>query len=214
MVKNAYYLQKDDQKVIYLPMVHMNKIKNYEEVRNFISAKRELGYKIYYEKVTYDLDSANYREASLKMRKLTGLTFGKKYLNEEQRKLRENIDRKKYSWQSEVDYGVDFKNDIHADYTLTELVKAYEVKYGKVVLKKCDYNTPLDSSYSCATLSRYQEVVHEIRNAKLIRHLLDTTHKKKLVVYGMGHYSSGSGVFINLYHYNNYKEVRAKDWVD
>jgi hypothetical protein len=214
IVSNAYYLQKDDQKVIYLPMVHVSKPKNYEEVKNFIDKKRKLGYRVYYEKVTYYKDSANFKEASLKMRKSTGLTFGQKYLSDEQRKFRENVNDKKHVWQSTVDYGLGFKNDIHADYTLTALVKAYEDLNGEIKLEDCDYDTSLDTEYKCATPNSYQEVVQELRNAKLVRHLLDTTQKKKLVVYGMGHYYSSSGVFINLYHYNKYKEVKARDWVD
>jgi hypothetical protein len=214
IVNNAYYLQKGDQKVIYLPMSHLSKSKNFEAVKNFVNEKRELGYKVYYERVTYDKDSASYKEASLKMRKLTGLTFGQDYLSEEQREFRENVHPKKYAWQNDVDYGVDFENDVHADYTMTSLVTAYEDKNGMVELDSCDYDTPLDTKYTCTSPIHYKEVVHDIRNAKLVRHLLDTIQKKKLVVYGLGHYYASSGVFINLYHKNKYKEVKAKNWVD
>jgi metal-dependent hydrolase (beta-lactamase superfamily II) len=214
IVKNAHYLQKGDQKVIFLSMIHINKRKNFEEVKEFIIEKRKLGYKVYYEKVSYDKDATDFEEASLKMRKLTGLTFGQNYLSEEQKEIRENINEKKYTWQSKVDYGVDFEKDIHSDYTLSSLVKAYEEKNGEVILDSCDYNTPLDIKYKCASLNKYLEVVHHLRDAKLVRHILDTIQKKKLIVFGLGHYYSSSGVFINLYHDQQYSEVKAKNWID
>lgn len=214
IVNNAYYLQKGDLKVIYLPMIHLSKTENYAEVKKFIEEKRKAGYRVYYEKLIYFKDSAGFEELSLKMRRLTGLTFGQKYLSEEQKDFRENVNKEKYSWQSTVDYGVDFKNDIHADYTLKELINVYEELNGKVQLDSCDYNSPMDKSYDCTRPSKYQEVVHDLRNAKLVNHLLDTIHKKKLVVYGMGHYYAPNGVFINLYHRNNFEEVKSKNWLD
>lgn len=214
IVKNAHYLQKGEQKVIYLPMSHLSKRKNFEEVKEFIAKKREKGYQVYYEKVTYDINSEDYYETSLKMRKLTGLTFGQKYLSKEQKDFRENINEKKYIWQSNVDYGLDYKNDIHADYSLTNLVKAYEDKWGEVILEECDYNTPLDIEYKCSSLNKYQEVVHDLRNAKLLSHILDTIPKKKLIVFGLGHYYSSSGVYINLYHRSKYSEIKTKNWID
>ena len=214
IVKNAHYLQKDDQKVIYLPMSHLSKYENFEEVKGFINEKRNLGYQVYYEKVTYDINSVDYKESSLKMRKLTGLTFGQKYLSEEQQKFRENVNDKKYTWQSKVDYGLNYQTDIHADYNITDLIKAYEDKWGKVILEPCDYNTPLNVQYTCSSPTKYQEVVHDLRNTKLLKHILDTVPKKKLIVYGLGHYYSSSGVYINLYHRKEYEEVKAKNWKD
>jgi hypothetical protein len=195
-------------------MSHLSKYENFEEVKDFINEKRNLGYQVYYEKVTYDINSVDYKESSLKMRKLTGLTFGQKYLSKEQQKFRENVNEKKYTWQSNIDYGLDFENDIHADYSLTDLIKAYEDKWGKVTLEQCDYNTPLDVEYTCSSHNKYQEVVHDLRNAKLLKHILDTIPKKKLIVYGLGHYYASGGIYLNLYHKNEYKEIKEKNWVD
>ena len=215
IVNNAYYLQKNDQKVIFLPMVHLSKARNFEEVKKFIAEKRQLGYTVYYEKVTYDKDSANFYEVSLKMRKLTGLTFGQTYLSDEQKEFKENSNKKKYVWQSSIDYGLDYKVDIHADYTLSSLIKAYEDKHGTVKLQECDYDTPLNTEYKCSTPIKYREVVHDLRNAKLMRHiLLDTVNNKKLIVYGLGHYYASTGVYLNLFHYNQYKEIKARNWKD
>lgn len=212
MVNKASYFEKDDQKVIYVPMVHLNRHENFEEVKNFINEKRKLGYQVYYEQVTYDKDDSNFDIISRKMRKLTGLTFGQQYLSDDQKKYREKVNPDKYAWQNEVDYGVDFENDIHADYTLTALVKTYETKFGEVALEPCDYEIPLNEKYTCTGLRKYHEVVQNLRNEKLSRHLLDTIHKKKLVVYGMGH--EYSAIIPILVHKNQYKQVKARNWVD
>lgn len=212
IVNNAYYLRKGNQKLIYLPMVHVAKPKNYENVRDFINQKRAEGYTIYFEKVRFDLQEPNALETRLKMRKLSGLKFGDSILSDVQKNLLKSLNPDKYIYQKKIDYGVDFENDVHADYNLRDLINDFEKEYEPVVLDSCDYATGFDEKYSCERKEYYQEVVHTLRNRKLLNHILDTTITKKLVVYGDGHY--WGGIYLDLVRVNNYEVVKKRNWVD
>jgi hypothetical protein len=50
-----------------------------------------------------------------------------------------------------------------------------------VILEGCDYYTRLAVKYTCLSPTNYQEVVYDLRNAKLLKHILDTIPKKNFL---------------------------------
>ncbi|ARN78144.1 hypothetical protein BST97_09115 [Nonlabens spongiae] len=212
IAKNASYFKKDNQRVIYLPMMHIAKPTNYDNVRIFIEEKREKGYVVYYETVKFDENKPDAEETKLKMRRLTGLTFGENVLSNEQQAIFEILDPDKYVLQKQYDYGLRPEIDVHADFYLKDLVALFEEQYHKVVLDNCDYNTPMNQKYDCNRKDYYKEVVHDLRNEKLMTHILDSTVSKKLIVYGEGHF--WFAFYSNIERTYGFEEVKRKNWVD
>lgn len=212
IVSHASYFTKGDQRIIYLPMMHIAKPKNYENVKTFLESKRAQGYKIFYETVKFDKNDPEARETQLKMRRLTGLKFGERNVSNGQQKIFEILDPDKYVLQKEADYGLNYDLDIHADYYLKDLIKIFEQEYTSVELDSCDYATPMNAIYTCSKKEYYDEVVHDLRNKKLMEFVLDTMIPKKVIVYGEGHF--WSGFYSNIERTYNYKEVNRRKWVD
>lgn len=193
-LKHKRVLVKGDREVIYIPMAHLGKQAYYDEVKAFVTEKRNQGYKIYYETVLTDtvaLRKGQLDTLRLKRRKLLGFHLSN-YSDKNNKSMPKCY--KKYVGQTLDNTGVSQRTDTNADLRFEEIIARYEAKYGEIPLDECDYNTPLNAPYQCDPIpnvrrsnSRYR-FSHEFRDEHLEKLLIHSEDKKILLLYGESHW--------------------------
>ncbi|WLD23161.1 hypothetical protein NU10_10640 [Flavobacterium dauae] len=187
---NAFYtyFEKDDQKLFFVPMIHVNKPEFYEKRKSTIDSLRNEGYIFFYEGIQLELESKEETELyAKKFRKITHETLLNYYdeTNEEDRSYK----IEGYVFQNDVDYGLDLDKDINCDLSTKDLVQLYEEKFGKVILTDCDWGTPIGKKYKCSKKDKkgYDYMISTLRNEHLFNEIKNSKAKKIAVVYGMVH---------------------------
>ncbi|GIJ93690.1 hypothetical protein CAPN002_09080 [Capnocytophaga stomatis] len=121
---------KGDREVIYIPMAHLGKQAYYDEVKTFVTEKRNQGYKIYYEAVLVDTSAVKKGQLdilSLKTRKLIGYHLSFNYADKDNKSLPKCY--KKYVGQTLENTGVLQEIDVNADLRLLHAMKRNTVKF-------------------------------------------------------------------------------------
>ncbi|WP_157909204.1 hypothetical protein [Capnocytophaga stomatis] len=194
-LKQKRVMIKGDREVIYIPIAHLGKQAYYDEVKTFVTEKRNQGYKIYYEAVLVDTSAVKKGQLdilSLKTRKLIGYHLSFNYADKDNKSLPKCY--KKYVGQTLENTGVLQEIDVNADLRLEEVIARYEAKYGEIPLDECDYNTPLNAPYKCNAIpdkhrsnSDYS-FTREFRDEHLKQLLINSEDKKILLLYGKAHW--------------------------
>lgn len=194
-IKHKRVMVKGDRETIYIPMSHLGKQAYYDEIKAFVTEKREQGYKIYYEAILTDtvtLRKGQLDTLLLKRRKLLGYHFFVDYSDKSNKSLPKCY--KKYIGQTLKNTGVSQQTDVNADLQFEEIIALYEAKYGEIPLEECDYTTPLNKPYKCDPIigtsrsSSKFRFTNEFRDAHLEQLLINSEDKKIVLLYGSFHW--------------------------
>jgi len=182
------YYEKEGREVAAVPMIHVNKPEFYEMTKRKIDSLRNDGFEVFYEGINSDVtDSLQLDILMRKFRQVTGFTL-MDYMDSENETFK-SLQKAKYVSQAEVDYGVNYKTDHHADLYLEQMIEAFEKHFGEIILNDCDTATPLGKKYKCSKVDKSKE--YYILNGIRDRHLLDEIEKssarKIVVVFGRIH---------------------------
>lgn len=180
---------KDDREIIHIPMIHLVKQEYYDKVKNFVEEKRKQGYSIYYEGISNGTTNKEELDTlKLKLRKIFGF-----HLSSYSDKTNESLPRffKKYVGQTKQNTGIDSLTDINADMSMKQLIEKLETERikGKLILDDCDFNTPLKAKYKCENYRKYYNyaISRAFRDDYLSDLLINSPHKKIVLLYGMNH---------------------------
>jgi len=179
---------KGDKEIVFIPMIHVAKTGYYEQVKDFLSQKRNEGYIVYYEGLENGGETPQQRDTlTLKERKILGFYLSKTYTDKENESLPNYL--KKYVGQNGENTGIDTLRDVRADLTSKEIIAKIERIVGKIELEPCDFETPLNAPYKCTNYKRRLRYpyVRSYRDEYLKRLLLNSSDKKIVVLYGQAH---------------------------
>ena len=179
---------KGDKEIVFIPMIHVAKTGYYEQVKDFLSQKRNEGYIVYYEGLENGGETPQQRDTlTLKERKILGFYLSKTYTDKENESLPNYL--KKYVGQNGENTGIDTLRDVRADLTSKEIIAKIERIVGKIELEPCDFETPLNAPYKCTNYKKRLRYpyVRSYRDEYLKRLLLNSSDKKIVVLYGQAH---------------------------
>lgn len=183
----GYYV-KGNREVATVPMLHVNKPEFYQMTKRKIDSLRNDGFVVFYEGINSDVtDSLQADVLMRKFRQVTGFAL-MDYMNNENEAFK-SLQKKKFVSQTDVDYGVNFDTDYHADLYLEQMIKIYEERYGEIVLTDCDYKTRLGKKYKCVKIDENKEyyLLNELRDAHVLDEIEKSIAKKIVLVYGRIH---------------------------
>ena len=178
-----------EKEILLVPIAHIGEKIFYKSLRDSIINWKNKNYRIYYEQASknyqdLDIDSLAADTLFRKWRKIAGGNLGtREQLSDLNKSLKDKVLQP--TW---VKLGVD-SNDLNADINLAIMIAKYEDLYGKVHLKDCDLETPIDSVYECGSPMRNDllPIVLDLRN-KYVAHLIKNAGDDKIVViYGAMH---------------------------
>nr|WP_314560779.1 lipoprotein [uncultured Capnocytophaga sp.] len=184
----------EDREVIFIPMIHISRQAYYDQVKDFVTQKRQEGYTIYYEGVgmSDSLTAAQRDTVYRKARKILGFHIKGAY--DKDGKNRSIPKYKRYVGQNKANTGIDTIRDINLDMTLDKLLPLVATvggNDGKIELDECDYSTPLNAKYKCKKPKNWIEyryaLSHTYRDNYIKETLIKAPHKKIVIVYGGGH---------------------------
>ena len=171
---------KGDKEIVFIPMIHVAKAGYYEQVKDFLSQKRNEGYIVYYEGLKNGGETPQQRDTlTLKERKILGFYLSKTYTDKENESLPNYL----------KNTGIDTLRDVRADLTSKEIIAKIERIVGKIELEPCDFETPLNAPYKCTNYKKRLRYpyVRGYRDEYLKRLLLNSSDKKIVVLYGQAH---------------------------
>ena len=188
--KKAVVFTKNDKEIIYIPMIHLGQPEFYGQIKQFVTQKRNEGYKIYYEKLTYGTsDSLVQDTLLLKARKITGYYFKGIYTDKNNATSPFRDKYEQFTRQTEENTGIDIEKDFRVDLNMRQLIAQIETDHSPIVLDSCDYTTPPTAKYNCKQYKEYSRLfLRTYRDEYLLATLLATPHKKIILLYGVNHY--------------------------
>ncbi len=182
------------KEVYFLGMSHLAKKEFYENTKLLVEDLQAKGFIFYVESIT-ELSNQNRQIDTVsvkKLRKLTDLDLTirfSKSKNPYLQKLKDKyvlIDQPKYDF-----FGV--KNFKRIDYSYTQLINFYELKYKKIILDSCDLKSEIRSPYNCesATISERKNFTNDIilnmRNKLVVDSISNSFDNKIVIIYGKMH---------------------------
>ena len=176
--------------IVFLPTVHVGKPGYYESFKPIVDSLRKDGFQVFVESIAYkkELDSISKEQYDIKFRKFTGHHTT---LSKHNNSLPKEYRLKNYIFQDYNLMGINKQyGDSVLDLSKKQLIDIYEKEFGEVKLNKCDSITPLGEKYNCE--SEYKNHVYQLTNIyrdQYIRnYLLNTNHKKIVLIYGRSHW--------------------------
>lgn len=182
------YYEKEDREVAAVPMIHVNKPEFYEMTKRKIDSLRSDGFVVFYEGINSDVtDSLQLDVLMRKFRQITGFAL-MDYMDSENETFK-SLQKAKYVSQAEVDYGVNYKTDHHADLYLEQMIEVFEKRFGEIALTDCDTTTPLGKKYKCSKVDESKEyyILNGIRDRHVLDEIEKSSAKKIVVVFGRIH---------------------------
>jgi uncharacterized FAD-dependent dehydrogenase len=192
--------------IIIIPMHHIGTDNFYKNVRKKIDSLANLNYKIYYEMMITDNMKSNdsIRQKTidttmaLKFRKVYGL-FGLSkngasnyvdFFRDNKIKIKKNI----VGQPNLIDLGLKNNKSENVDATMDELIRAYEYKYGEIILEEYDLKTNLLDVYNRKKCQqkidkeKNDEFVLNYRNGIVINKINQNKDAKIAIIYGKNHF--------------------------
>lgn len=182
------YYEKENRVVATIPMLHVNKPVFYEMTKRKIDSLRNDGYVVFYESIDSKVtDSLKLDLLMRKFRQVTGFALID-YMDSENESFK-SLQKAKYVSQAEVDYGVNYKTDYHADLYLEQMIEVFEKRFGEIKLTDCDTTTPLGKKYKCSKVDNSKEyfILNEIRDHHVLDQIEKSTSQKIVIVFGRIH---------------------------
>ncbi len=182
------YYEKEGREVATIPMIHVNKPEFYKMTTRKIDSLRNDGFVVFYEGINSDVtDSLQLDILMRKFRHVTGFAL-MDYMDSENETFK-SLQKKKYVSQAEVDYGVNYKTDYHADLYLEQMIEVFEKRFGEIKLTDCDTTTPLGKKYKCNKVEENKEyfLLNGIRDRYVLEEIEKSEAQKIVLVYGRIH---------------------------
>lgn len=180
--------------VFFLGMSHLAKNEFYDNTKLLIADLQEKGYIFYVESIT-ELKNKNIPIDTFslkKLRKLTDLDLTIRFSNSKNPYLQKL--KNKYTLVDQPSYeSLGVKNFKRIDYSYTELINFYEMKYKVIALDSCDLKTDIRKDYNCETLNLTDkrnftnDIVLNMRNKLIADSLVNSGDSKIVVIYGKMH---------------------------
>lgn len=199
-------LSNDNNEIVLFGMHHIGTEKFYNNVRKKVDSLTNLNYKIFYEMILTDNIKSNdsIRQKSidttmtLKFRKAFGLSgLSKKGSSNYVEFFKEKgirIKKELIQQPKLKDLGLANNLSENVDATMDELIKAYEIKYGNIVLEDYDFNTSLFDNYDrnkCKykiNKKVFDEFVLHYRNGIVLNKINQEKDSKIAIIYGKAHF--------------------------
>lgn len=166
----------------FIGVAHVAKPEFYESVIEQIKADKKDSFVLFYEKAKWENES----DSTLrKFRRFIGLIPSTDNYKEHLKPLisRGYVVQDNNRFLNLVDT-LDFNMDV----SVSEMVEAYERKFGPIVLSEIDFDTPLKSSLPVhEPRSQVRDIIIDYRNSCLAKEIHNSKHKKITVVYGVLH---------------------------
>lgn len=216
-----YVNDSTTREIIFIPMIHLNTESFYDKLREYLDDMKQQGYVTFSEGVFQTdrysdttryitrgeasilyaskncANSMTLHELKLKERRIINQnppdwTDSIRLIDKSMKKLYRNP---KYKGQTSQLLGTITEQDYWADYTLADLIRLYEKEWGKVVLTKYDYETPMLEYYNrykntCAgdTIAYCRSAfISFYRNHYLQKKFIEADFPKIIVIYGADH---------------------------
>lgn len=193
-----------DKTIVFVPMHHVGKKEFYNDVRHKIDSLQKNGYIIYYEGTKPDLntDSLTADTITRKLRMITQIdpmlakkqggyvdTVNSTFLGVRSKYIAsEKLRNQPYA----VGLGIDTSKAVRADVFYSDIIRAFENKYGKLPLSDCDMKSPLGQKYKCKKSVKNKQkmdILMNSRNEYLYDVLLKENRKKIAVIFGAKHFN-------------------------
>ncbi len=184
------------KKVTFISMSHIETVRYYEEIKNYLDSLRNDGYAIFFEGITIGQvgpTEADTVATKIMLRKFRRLT-GKSIVTNEYRGFQSVANNKgekpsQLVQQTSERIGLSVERDHLCDLTMQEMVEGYESKYGEILLTDCDWDTPHTAKYKCRTEQklRLDYVELTLRDEYVAKMVAESEHQKIVIVYGDFH---------------------------
>lgn len=195
-----------ENEIIIIPMHHIGTENFYKNVRKKVDSLTNLKYKIFYEMILTNNMKSNDSSIQeimdttmiLKFRKAFGLiglsakgtTNYIEFFKEKGIKIKKNL----VPQSNLTDLGLKNKLSENVDATMDELIRAYENKYGNIILEEYDLKTKLFDNYDrnkCKNKidkQMFNEFITHYRNGVIINKINQNKNAKIAIVYGKNHF--------------------------
>lgn len=195
-----------ENEIIIIPMHHIGTENFYTNVRKKIDSLTNLKFKIFYEMIFTDNMKSNDSSIQeitdttmiIKFRKAFGLpgissngaTNYVDFFKEKGIKIKKNL----IPQPSLTDLGLKNKLSENVDATMEELIRAYENKYGSIILEEYDLKTKLFDDYDrnkCKykiDKQMFNEFIRHYRNCIVINKINQNKNEKIAIIYGKAHF--------------------------
>ncbi len=191
-----------ENEIIIIPMHHIGTEKFYKNVRKKVDSLANLNYKIFYEMILTD----NIKSNDSIRQKLIDTTMALKF-----RKAFGLLGLSKNGTTNYVDFfkekGIQIKKELipqpklkdlglinnlseNIDATMDELIRAYEIKYGNIILEEYDFKTKLLDNYDRNKCEHkinkkvFDEFVLHYRNNIILSRIRQNNGSKIAIIYG------------------------------
>lgn len=197
---------KGENEIIIIPIHHIGTEKFYKNVKKKVDSLINLNYKIYYEMILTDNIKSNDSikqqlmdtTMTLKFRKAFGLLgLSKKgtsnyvdFFKEKGIKIKKNL----VAQPNLIELGLKNNLSENIDATMDELIKAYENKYGNIILDDYDFKTKIFDDYDrnkCENIvdkKVFDEFVLHYRNNIVLNKINQNKDAKIAIIYGKAHF--------------------------
>ncbi len=202
----------NNREVIFVKMMHIGKEEEFAHIKSYLDFKKQQGFVVYYEGVipikredfnnleTLKKNSDTLQLARIKreldtierkIRRVVGHNIPNDYTDPNEKSISSATKKQKYVGQTPQRLGLgDTTNSIRVDMTYPEILARYEKEIKPIVLTEYDWETPLNEKYNTPdTVSHNSHAVtSSFRNDYLTDRLLESEHKKIVVLYGASHF--------------------------
>ena len=197
---------RGENEIIIIPMHHIGTENFYNNVRKKVDSLTNLKYKIFYEMILTDNMKSNdsIRQKlidttmALKFRKAFGLlgisskgaTNYVDFFKEKGIKIKKNL----VPQPNLTDLGLKNNLSENVDATMDELIRAYENKYGNIILEDYDFKTKLFNDYDRNKCEHkinkkvFDEFVLHYRNNVVLSKICQNKDAKIAIIYGKAHF--------------------------
>ena len=199
-------LSNDNKEIVLFGMHHIGTEKFYNNVRKKVDSLANLNYKIFYEMILTDNIKSNdsIKQKSidttmtLKFRKAFGLLgLSKKGSSDYVTFFKEKgirIKKELVPQPKLKDLGLTNNLSENVDASMDELIKAYEIKYGNIILEDYDFNTGIFDDYDRNKCKHkinklvFDEFVLHYRNGIVLNKINQDKGTKIAIIYGKAHF--------------------------
>lgn len=197
---------KGENEIIVIPMHHIGTENFYKNIRTKIDSLTNLNYKIFYEMILTDNIKSNDSTRqkiidttiTLKFRKAFGLLGLSKegtsnyvdFFKEKGIKIKKNL----VAQPNLIELGLKNNLSENVDATMDELIRAYEIKYGNIILEEYDFKTKLLDDYDRNKCEHkidkkvFDEFVLHYRNGVVLDKINQNKNAKIAIIYGKAHF--------------------------